>query len=130
MSFNAGVFTDVANRVGHSRGCSGDQRSRLLEQRQDSAGLHALADRIEHRRPAHHRPVGTITDVNQQMEAMMGVDCNELIGSDLKSYFTDPASPRRWVRQTLRKVQGHRLRAHRAPELGKETVVGNGVAGL
>src|SRR5438105_6294549 len=36
-------------------------------------------------------PLGIITDVNKQMEALTGCTRDELIGAPFKSYFTDPA---------------------------------------
>ena len=40
-------------------------------------------------------PLGIITDVNQQMEALTGHTRKELIGTPVKSYFTDPGAPRK-----------------------------------
>jgi PAS domain S-box-containing protein len=67
--------------------------------------------------------VGVITDVNQQMEALTGRGRTELIGSDLKNYFTEPEHAEDGVRQTLRdgKVTDYELTARSLD--GKETVV-------
>ena len=49
-------------------------------------------------------PLGIITDVNQQMVALTGSTRDELIGSPLKDYFTDPQR----VEEGLRLVLGGR----------------------
>ena len=68
-------------------------------------------------------PLGLITDVNQQMEALTGRTRDELIGSPFKTYFTDPKRAEEGIRLVLRegKVTNYELTA-RAKD-GKETVV-------
>src|SRR5919197_753383 len=68
-------------------------------------------------------PVGIITDVNQQMEALTGHTREELIGSPFKQYFTDPERAEDGIRLALRegKVENYELTA-RAKD-GRETVV-------
>src|SRR5574341_1842649 len=46
-------------------------------------------------------PLGIITDVNQQMEALTGATREEL-GSPFKTYFTDPERAENGIRQVLR----------------------------
>jgi PAS domain S-box-containing protein len=67
--------------------------------------------------------VGTITDVNQQMEALTGFTRDELIGSAFKKYFTDPKRAEEGIRQVLRegKVTNYELTA--LSKTGKMTVV-------
>src|SRR5713101_1606129 len=68
-------------------------------------------------------PLGIITDVNQQMEALTGHGRDELIGTPFKRYFTDPERAEEGIRLVLRqaKVTNYELTA-RGKE-GRETVV-------
>lgn len=68
-------------------------------------------------------PVGTITDVNQQMEALTGYTREQLIGSPFKNYFTEPAKAEEGIRQVLHsgKVTNYELTA-KAKD-GRTTVV-------
>jgi PAS domain S-box-containing protein len=68
-------------------------------------------------------PGGIITDVNQQMEALIGYSRDELIGAPFKSYFTDPDRAEAGIKQVLSgsSVTNYELTA-RARD-GKETVV-------
>ena len=68
-------------------------------------------------------PLGVITDVNNQMEALTGCTRDELIGALFKNYFTDPARAEAAIKRVLseRKVTDYELTA-RARD-GKETVV-------
>ncbi len=68
-------------------------------------------------------PVGTITDVNQQMEALTGYTREELIGSPFKKFFTDPQRAEEGIRQVLRegKVTNYELTA--LSKSGRMTVV-------
>src|SRR6266545_2647005 len=68
-------------------------------------------------------PLGTITDVNQQMEALTGRARDELVGSPFKGYFTDPERAEDAIRLVLREgdVTNYELTAV-TPD-GRETVV-------
>ncbi|HEY5376298.1 MAG TPA: PAS domain S-box protein [Polyangiaceae bacterium] len=68
-------------------------------------------------------PLGIITDVNKQMEALTGSTRDELIGAPFKSYFTDPERAETAIKLVLskKKVIDYELTA-RARD-GKETVV-------
>src|SRR6185369_12382936 len=68
-------------------------------------------------------PLGIITDVNRQMEALTGCTRDELIGAPFKNYFTDPARAEAGIKLVLRekKVTDYELTA-RARD-GKTTVV-------
>jgi PAS domain S-box-containing protein len=68
-------------------------------------------------------PLGIITDVNKQMEALTGCTRDELIGAPFKNYFTDPERAEAAIMLVLneKKIANHELTA-RARD-GKETVV-------
>src|SRR3954465_1011158 len=68
-------------------------------------------------------PLGIITDVNKQMEALTGCTRDELIGAPFKDYFTDPERAEAGIMLVLgeRKLTDYELTA-RARD-GKETVV-------
>ena len=68
-------------------------------------------------------PLGIITDVNQQMEALTGATREDLIGSPFKTYFTDAGRAEDGIRLVLRegKVTNYELTARSAA--GGETVV-------
>jgi PAS domain S-box-containing protein len=68
-------------------------------------------------------PLGIITDVNKQMEALTGCTRDELIGAPFKNYFTDPERAEAGIKLVLgaKKVTDYELTA-RARD-GKETVV-------
>jgi PAS domain S-box-containing protein len=68
-------------------------------------------------------PLGIITDVNKQMEALTGSTRDELIGAPFKGCFTEPERAEAGIRQVLneKRVTDYELTA-RARD-GKETVV-------
>ncbi len=68
-------------------------------------------------------PLGIITDVNKQMEALTGSTRDELIGAPFKDCFTDPGRAEAGIKRVLdeKKVTDYELTA-RARD-GKETVV-------
>jgi PAS domain S-box-containing protein len=68
-------------------------------------------------------PVGVISDVNQQMEALTARTRDELIGTAFKSYFTDPQRAEQGVKLVLRdgKVTNYELTAR--ARNGQETLV-------
>jgi PAS domain S-box-containing protein len=68
-------------------------------------------------------PLGIITDVNKQMEALTGCTRDELIGAPSKNYFTDPERAEAAIKLVLRekKVTDYELTA-RARD-GKKTEV-------
>jgi PAS domain S-box-containing protein len=68
-------------------------------------------------------PLGIITDVNKQMEALTGCTRDELIGAPFKDYFTDPERAEAAIKLVLseKKVTNYELTA-RARD-GQKTVV-------
>jgi PAS domain S-box-containing protein len=68
-------------------------------------------------------PLGIVTDVNQQMEALTGHSRDELIGSAFKKYFTDPTRAGDGIKLVLSegRVTNYELTAR--SKVGQETVV-------
>src|SRR6185369_11215180 len=68
-------------------------------------------------------PMGIISDVNQQMEALTGSTRKELIGTPFKNYFTDPQRAEAGIKLVLQesKVTNYELTA--CGKDGRETVV-------
>src|SRR2546423_1645075 len=68
-------------------------------------------------------PLGIITDVNKQMEALTGSTRDELIGAPFKDYFTDPERAEAAIKLVLseKKVTDYELTA--SARDGKKTVV-------
>jgi PAS domain S-box-containing protein len=68
-------------------------------------------------------PLGIITDVNKQMEALTGCTRDELIGAPFKTYFTEPERADAGIKLVLgeRKVTNYELTA--LARDGKRTVV-------
>jgi PAS domain S-box-containing protein len=68
-------------------------------------------------------PLGIISDVNKQMEALTGCTRDELIGAPFKDYFTDPERAEAGIKLVLRekKVNDYELTA--CARDGKKTVV-------
>src|SRR5665213_2742345 len=68
-------------------------------------------------------PLGIITDVNKQMEALTGCTRDELIGAPFKNYFTDPERAEAGIKQMLsgKRITDYELTARSRD--GKRTVV-------
>ena len=68
-------------------------------------------------------PLGIISDVNKQMEALTGCTRDELIGAPFKNYFTEPARAEAAIKLVLneKKVTNYELTA--SARDGKRTVV-------
>ncbi len=125
VSFNAAVFKD---KTGTVRGIFASARD-ITAQHQLEGQLHASQDYtrslIESNIDALMTtdPLGIITDVNQQMEALTGHSRDELIGSLFKHYFTDPQRAEEGIKLVLSqgKVTNYELTAR--SKTGRETVV-------
>jgi PAS domain S-box-containing protein len=125
VSFNAGVFTDASGQaLGILAGAREISAQKQLEQQLRDSQVYTRS-LIESNIDAlvTTDAVGVITDVNEQMESLTGHGRAELIGSDLKNYFTDPALAEEGIRQTLRegKVTDYELTA--CGKNAEETVV-------
>ncbi|MFZ2853882.1 MAG: PAS domain S-box protein [Rhodocyclaceae bacterium] len=125
VSFNAGVFTDAAGQalgiLAAARDITGQKQ---LEQQLRDQQFYARS-LIESNVDALMTtdPLGVISDVNQQMEALTGCAREELIGTPFKTFFTDPARAEAGIRLVLRegKVTNYELTARAKDD--KETVV-------
>jgi PAS domain S-box-containing protein len=125
VSFNAGVFTDVAgNPLGILAGARDSTAQKELEVQLRSQQFYTRS-LIESNIDALMTtdPVGIITDVNQQMCELTGGMREELIGSPFKTYFTDPQRAEEGIKLVLRenKVTNYELTARSKD--GRETVV-------
>ncbi len=125
VSFNAAIFKDTAGVV---KGIFASARD-ITEQKQLEDKLQAsqfyTRSLIESNIDALMTtdPLGVISDVNKQMEALTGYSRDELIGSPFKQYFTDPNRAEQGIRQVLSesKVTNYELTARSKD--GLETVV-------
>jgi PAS domain S-box-containing protein len=125
VSFNAGVFTDAGGKpLGILASARDSTAQKELEQQLRDSQVYTRS-LIESNIDALMTtdPVGIITDVNQQMEALTGCQRDDLIGSPFKRYFTDPAQAEDGIRLVLHegKVENYELTARGAD--GQETVV-------
>ncbi|HYY89811.1 MAG TPA: PAS domain S-box protein, partial [Chloroflexota bacterium] len=125
VSFNAGVFRDSSGEVRGILAAARDITSQKeLEQQLRDSQLYTRS-LIESNIDALMTtdPLGVITDVNQQMEALTGHSREELIGTRFKDYFTEPDRAEEGIRRTLRagKVTNYELTARHRD--GHETVV-------
>ncbi len=125
VSFNAGVFTDAqGNPLGILAGARDITAQKQLEVQlrdQQSYARSLIESNIDALMTTD--PLGIISDVNQQMEALTGFSREELIGSPFKNYFTDPKRAEQGIRQVLSesKVTNYELTA--LSKTGDETVV-------
>jgi PAS domain S-box-containing protein len=125
VSFNAGVFTDASNQPLGILAAARDitEQKRLEQQLRDQQFY--TRSLIESNIDALMTtdPLGIITDVNQQMEALTGYNREELIGTPFKTYFTDQQRAEEGIKLVLRggKVTNYELTAHSKEQ--HETVV-------
>ena len=125
VSFNAGVFTDSAGTpLGILAAARDITAQKQLEQQLRDQQFYTRS-LIESNVDALMTtdPLGVLSDVNQQMEALTGYSRDELIGSPFKNYFTDATRAEEGIRSALRegKVTNYELTAR--SKGGRETVV-------
>jgi PAS domain S-box-containing protein len=125
VSFNADVFTDTAGTaLGILAGARDITAQKGMEKQLRDSQFYTRS-LIESNIDALMTtdPLGIITDVNQQMEALTGATRDELIGTPFKNYFTDPRAAEEGIRLVLResRVTNYELTAR--SKSGRETVV-------
>ena len=125
VSFNAGVFADTAGTpLGILAGARDTTAQKGLEKQLRDSQFYTRS-LIESNIDALMTtdPLGIITDVNQQMEALTGGTREELIGTPFKDYFTDSQRAEEGIRLVLResRVTNYELTAR--SKKGRETVV-------
>jgi PAS domain S-box-containing protein len=125
VSFNAGVFSDAAGKqLGILAAARNITQQKELEQQlrdQQFYSRSLIESNIDALMTTD--PLGIISDVNQQMEALTGHTREELIGSPFKTYFTDPDRAEEGIRLVLKEgnVTNYELTAR--SKAGRETVV-------
>ncbi len=128
-------LTAIRDQAGNARGFA--KLTRDLTARVESAAAQKLLDQRLSDQQIYTRsliesntdalittdPSGSITDVNQQMEALTGCTREQLIGTPFRQYFTDPARATEGVELVLRvnKVNDYELTAQ--SRTGAETLV-------
>ncbi len=125
VSFNAGVFADAAGKPQGILAAARDiTEQKTLEQQLRDQQFYTRS-LIESNIDALMTtdPLGIISDVNEQMEALTGRTRDELIGSLFKNYFTDPNRAEQGILLVLQegKVTNYELTA--LSKSGTETVV-------
>jgi PAS domain S-box-containing protein len=125
VSFNAGVFTDATGKplgiLAGARDITAQKSLELQFRDQQFYTRSLIESNIDALMTTD--PLGFITDVNQQMEALTGHSREELIGSPFKNYFTDSRRAEDGIRSVLSegKVTNYELTAR--AKGGTETVV-------
>jgi len=125
VSFNAAVFKDTAGKVRSIFASARDITAQKQLEAQLQVSQSYTRSLIESNIDALTTtdPLGIITDVNRQMEALTGNGRDELIGSPFKQFFTDPLRAEEGIKQVLResKLTNYELTAR--SKSGRETVV-------
>ena len=125
VSFNAGVFTDaVGAALGILAGARDITAQKGMEKQLRDSQFYTRS-LIESNIDALMTtdPLGIITDVNQQMEALTGGTREELIGTPFKNYFTDPRAAEEGIRLVLRETRVTNYELTARSKSGRETVV-------
>ena len=125
VSFNAGVFTDTAGTaLGILAGARDITAQKGMEKQLRDSQFYTRS-LIESNIDALMTtdPLGIITDVNQQMEALTGGTRDELIGTPFKNYFTDPRAAEEGIRLVLRETRVTNYELTARSKSGRETVV-------
>ena len=125
VSFNAGVFTDGAGTaLGILAGARDITAQKGMEKQLRDSQFYTRS-LIESNIDALMTtdPLGIITDVNQQMEALTGGTRDELIGTPFKNYFTDPRAAEEGIRLVLRETRVTNYELTARSKSGRETVV-------
>jgi PAS domain S-box-containing protein len=103
VSFNAGTFHDMAGSVRGVLAAARDisEQKRLEAQIRESQNYNRglVESNIDGLMTTDL--LGTITDVNKQMERLTGLSREQLIGTPFKNYFTDPPKAEEGIRRVL-----------------------------
>ena len=130
VSFNAGVFTDAAGSPqGILAGARDITAQKQLEQQLRDSQFYTrslIESNIDALMTTDQ--LGVITDVNQQMESLTGHSRNELIGTPVKSYFTDPERVEAGIKLVLEQGRVSNYELTGRSKDGRETVVGYNAA--
>ena len=125
VSFNAGVFSDTAGKPLGTLVAARDitEQKKLEQQLRDQQFYSRSLIELNIDALMTTDPLGIVTDVNQQMEALTGCARDELIGTAFKTYFTDAMRAEEGIKLVLRegKVTNYELTARGKD--GRETVV-------
>ena len=125
VSFNAAVFKDTSGTVRGIFASARDITAQKQLERQLEGSQTYTRSLIESNVDALATtdPLGIITDVNQQMEALTGTAREALIGTPFKAYFTDPRRAEEGIKLVLHqgKVTNYELTARGKD--GRETIV-------
>ena len=103
VSFNATVFRDIEGRVKGIFAAARDvtEQKQLDMQLRESQNYNRGLIESSVDALLTTDVLGIITDVNRQMEVLTGVPRDQLVGSPLKGYFTDPGRADAAVRRVL-----------------------------
>lgn len=125
VSSNAGVFTDAAGKpLGVLAGARDITQQKELEQQLRNQQFYTRS-LIESNIDAIMTtdPLGIISDVNEQMEALSGYTRDELIGTPFKNYFTNPKQAEEGIKLVLREGKVTNMELTARSKDGRETVV-------
>jgi PAS domain S-box-containing protein len=125
VSFNASVFTDTEGRVKGVFASARDitEQKRLQEQLRESQLYNRSLIESSPDALVTVDPDLVITDVNEQMVQLTGIQREELVGSAFPEYFTDPERASAGVRRTLREGWVSNYELVLRSQNGKHTLV-------
>jgi PAS domain S-box-containing protein len=130
VSLNAGVFTDAAGTPqGVLAGARDITAQKQLEQQLRDSQFYTrslIESNIDALMTTDQ--LGVITDVNHEMEALTGHSRDELIGTPVKGYFTDPERAEAGIKLVLEQGRVTNYELTGRSKDGKETVVGYNAA--
>ncbi len=125
VSFNAGVFSDAGGTAMGILAAARDNSAQKALERQLRDSQFYTRSLIESNIDALMTtdPIGIISDVNEQMEALTGYNRDELIGTPFKQFFTDPVRAEEGIKLVLREATVRNFELTARNKDGRETVV-------
>ena len=125
VSYNASTFRDAAGKLQGVFAAARDITAQKGMEKQLRDSQSYTRSLIESNIDALMTtdPLGMITDLNQQMEALTGCTREELIGTPFKTYFTDPQRAEQGIRLVLRETRVTNYELTARSKSGRETVV-------